>query len=53
LEESLALGYEGVVAKKLASPYRPGSRSGEWLKVKVPRRELVVIAGWMPSERSP
>jgi ATP-dependent DNA ligase len=34
----------------LASPYRPGSRTGDWLKVKAPRRELVVIAGWMPSD---
>jgi bifunctional non-homologous end joining protein LigD len=50
LEKSQALGYEGVVAKKLTSPYRPGTRSGEWLKVKVPRRDLLVIAGWMPSD---
>jgi bifunctional non-homologous end joining protein LigD len=53
LEESQALHYEGVVAKKLASPYRPGSRTGDWLKVKVPRRELAVIAGWMPSDVCP
>jgi bifunctional non-homologous end joining protein LigD len=53
LEESQALGYEGVVAKKLASPYRPGARTGEWLKVKVPRHELVVIAGWTPSDVHP
>jgi bifunctional non-homologous end joining protein LigD len=50
LEESQALGYEGVVAKKLASLYRPGARTGDWLKVKIPRRELVVIVGWMPSD---
>jgi bifunctional non-homologous end joining protein LigD len=30
LEESQTLGYEGVVAKKLASPYRPGARNGDW-----------------------
>ncbi|MBO0687426.1 MAG: DNA ligase, partial [Candidatus Dormibacteraeota bacterium] len=53
LEESRALGYEGVVAKKLVSPYRPGTRSGDWVKVKVPRRELMVIAGWMPSDVHP
>jgi hypothetical protein len=50
LEESQALYYEGVIAKKLASPYRPGFRTRDWLKVKVPRRELVVIAAWMPSD---
>lgn len=53
LDESQALGYEGVVAKKLASPYRPGTRSGDWVKVKVPRRQLMVIAGWMPSDVHP
>jgi bifunctional non-homologous end joining protein LigD len=25
---------EGVVAKRTDSPYRPGERSGDWLKVK-------------------
>src|SRR5215472_8021408 len=34
LEESQTLGFEGVIAKKLASPYRPGARNGEWLKIK-------------------
>jgi len=27
-------GLEGVVAKRRDSPYRPGRRSGEWVKVK-------------------
>ena len=27
-------GVEGIVAKRLDSPYRPGQRSGDWLKVK-------------------
>jgi bifunctional non-homologous end joining protein LigD len=41
---------EGVVAKRLGSPYRPGRRSTEWLKVKVRRRQEVVIGGYMPGE---
>src|SRR5215510_2711495 len=53
LEESQTLGLEGVVAKKLASPYRPGARNGEWLKIKVPRTQPFVIAGWMPSDVHP
>src|SRR5262249_22709656 len=53
LEESQTLGLEGVVAKKLASPYRPGARNGEWLKVKLPRTRSFVIAGWMPSDVHP
>ena len=27
-------GLEGIVAKRLDSPYEPGRRSGAWLKVK-------------------
>lgn len=26
-------GFEGVVAKRLAAPYRPGRRSADWTKV--------------------
>jgi bifunctional non-homologous end joining protein LigD len=53
LEESQTLGLAGVVAKKLASPYRPGARNGEWLKIKLPRSQSLVIAGWMPSDTHP
>jgi ATP-dependent DNA ligase len=31
---ALAQGHEGVVAKHLASPYRPGRRSPAWRKIK-------------------
>ena len=35
---------EGMVAKRLASPYRIGERSDDWLKVKVrPQRSCVVF----------
>jgi bifunctional non-homologous end joining protein LigD len=43
-------GLEGVVAKRLESPYRPGARSGEWLKVRYRRGQELVIGGWMPGE---
>jgi bifunctional non-homologous end joining protein LigD len=39
---------EGVVAKRLASTYRPGQRSPDWRKVKLFRTQEVVIAGWRP-----
>ena len=32
---------EGVVAKALASTYRPGRRSPEWVKLKTPSWRLV------------
>jgi bifunctional non-homologous end joining protein LigD len=40
------LGLEGVVAKRLASPYRPGARSPDWRKIKAVRRQDCVIVGW-------
>ncbi|MET8140589.1 non-homologous end-joining DNA ligase [Sphaerisporangium sp. NPDC005288] len=43
---SRQLGMEGVVAKRLQSPYRPGRRSPEWTKVKNFRAQEVVIGGW-------
>jgi bifunctional non-homologous end joining protein LigD len=39
-------GLEGVVAKRRASPYRPGRRHPDWTKVKNFRTQEVVIGGW-------
>ena len=39
-------GLEGIVAKRRASPYRPGRRSPDWIKVKSFRTQEVVIGGW-------
>lgn len=39
---------EGLVAKRLDSRYRPGSRSPDWVKVKNLRTQEVVIGGWTP-----
>jgi bifunctional non-homologous end joining protein LigD len=39
-------GLEGVVAKRRDSPYRPGRRSTDWIKVKSFRAQEVVIGGW-------
>jgi bifunctional non-homologous end joining protein LigD len=50
LEASLENGLEGVVAKRLDSPYEPGRRSPCWVKVKNVRREDVVVGGWLPGE---
>ncbi|GII93060.1 hypothetical protein Ssi02_32910 [Sinosporangium siamense] len=41
-------GLEGVVAKRLDSPYRPGRRVDWWIKVKHLSTREVVIAGWRP-----
>lgn len=39
-------GMEGVVAKRLGSPYVAGVRTKDWLKVKHRRRMLAVICGY-------
>ncbi|MDR8412722.1 non-homologous end-joining DNA ligase [Nonomuraea sp. 3-1Str] len=43
-------GLEGVVAKRLDSPYRPGERSPWWVKVKHLRTTEVVVGGWKPGK---
>jgi bifunctional non-homologous end joining protein LigD len=44
------MGLEGIIAKKSDSEYLPGSRSKEWLKIKVGRRQEVVIGGFTKNE---
>jgi bifunctional non-homologous end joining protein LigD len=43
-------GLEGVVAKRLESPYRPGVRSPDWRKIKNVRTQSVVVGGWRPGQ---
>ncbi|MEA2437047.1 MAG: bifunctional non-ous end joining protein LigD, partial [Thermoleophilaceae bacterium] len=50
LDASARQGLEGVMAKRLDSPYEPGRRPGTWLKVKNTRRQELVIGGWLPGE---
>ncbi len=45
-------GLEGIMAKRLSSPYVPGDRSKDWLKVKVTFDADVVIVGWTEGEGS-
>ncbi|OJF14153.1 non-homologous end-joining DNA ligase [Couchioplanes caeruleus] len=42
---------EGVVAKGLDTPYVPGARSSDWVKVKFDRTGDYVIGGWRPGAR--
>ncbi|MCA2222669.1 non-homologous end-joining DNA ligase [Nonomuraea aurantiaca] len=46
LDSSRRLGLEGVVCKRLSSPYRPGRRSSEWTKVKNLTAVEVIVGGW-------
>jgi len=42
---------EGVVAKRLDTPYLPGARSPDWIKVKFDRTGDYVIGGWRSGAR--
>lgn len=39
-------GWEGLVVKRAAGPYRAGKRSPEWRKLKIQRQDEFVIGGW-------
>jgi len=43
-------GLEGIMGKRLSSPYLPGARSADWLKMKVKFDADVVIVGWTDGE---
>lgn len=52
LDEALARGHEGVMAKATGAPYAAGSRGSAWLKVKAVRTlDLVVLAAEWGSGR--
>ena len=46
-EASAAMRLEGIVAKRLDSPYEAGKRTGAWLKIKHHQRQEFVIGGWL------
>ncbi|MFC1415702.1 non-homologous end-joining DNA ligase [Streptacidiphilus cavernicola] len=41
---------EGVILKRLASPYQPGRRSPDWIKVKFRPTLDVLIGGWLADD---
>jgi len=51
-EAAKKMQLEGIMAKRLSSPYLPDSRSKDWLKIKVNQRQEVVIGGFTQNEGS-
>ena len=49
-EGASRLGLEGMVAKRANSPYEPGLRSRNWLKVKAMQSQEFVIGGYTHGE---
>jgi len=45
-EAALEHGFEGIVAKRLDSPYREGRRSSDWLKLKAGKSGEFLIGGY-------
>jgi bifunctional non-homologous end joining protein LigD len=45
-------GWEGIVAKRVGSLYRPGTRSRDWVKIKLENRQEFVVGGWTEPRRS-
>jgi bifunctional non-homologous end joining protein LigD len=52
LQVAKQMQLEGIMAKKGDSKYYPGSRTKEWLKIKVANRQEVVIGGYTKNEGS-
>ena len=49
-DTAVAGGLEGLVAKRVDSPYVVGKRSPAWRKVKIRRSQELVVGGWLPGE---
>jgi DNA ligase D-like protein (predicted ligase) len=45
-------GFEGIVAKRRDSMYKPGQRSAAWQKMRVLQRRDFVIGGYTPAGRN-
>jgi bifunctional non-homologous end joining protein LigD len=50
LDAARTQALEGVMAKRLESPYCPGKRTKHWLKIKVKQNQEFVVGGWQPGE---
>jgi bifunctional non-homologous end joining protein LigD len=50
LEAAHEQGLEGIVAKRASSPYRPGKRGRDWLKLKTHGRQELVVVGYTRGE---
>ncbi len=52
LEKARRQGWEGIIAKRIGSPYEPGVRSRSWLKLKIEFREEFVVGGFTEPRNS-
>jgi bifunctional non-homologous end joining protein LigD len=52
LEKARRQGWEGIMAKRIDSPYEPGKRTRNWLKLKIEFREEFVVGGFTEPRNS-
>jgi bifunctional non-homologous end joining protein LigD len=52
LQKARRQGWEGIIAKRIDSPYEPGVRSRNWLKLKIEFREEFVVGGYTEPRNS-
>jgi bifunctional non-homologous end joining protein LigD len=48
LEATRVQGLEGVLAKRLGSPYRPGRRHADWRKLAHEQQAAFLVGGYLP-----
>ncbi|MEO7598251.1 MAG: non-homologous end-joining DNA ligase [Opitutus sp.] len=46
LQQAREIGLEGLIGKRPNSPYEPGRRSGNWIKLKLHHEQEFVIGGY-------
>jgi bifunctional non-homologous end joining protein LigD len=51
LKHACRMGLEGVISKRAAAPYRSG-RGHDWIKSKCTQRQELIIAGYLPSQKT-
>ncbi len=51
-ESAKQKGLEGLIAKRLDSPYEPGKRTDAWIKLKIRKRQEFIICGWQAGQGS-
>jgi len=52
LEKARRQSWEGIIAKRVNSPYEPGHRSNNWLKLKIEFRQEFVVGGYTEPRNS-
>ncbi len=52
LEKARREGWEGIIAKRIDSRYEPGTRSRNWLKLKIEFRQEFVVGGYTEPRNS-